>query len=79
MTIKLTHKEEPDIIHLEIFFKSRPDVPEIKINKSFELVDEKENINIIPQDQQKEILKYFWNLLQIKFFELYNGIDEVDE
>jgi len=40
------------------------------------LVDEEEIRNIIPQDQQKEILKYFWNLIQIKFFELYNGIDE---
>ncbi len=76
MTIKLTHKEEPDIIHLEIYFKTKPDIPEIKINKSFELVDEEEIRHIIPQDQQKEILKYFWNLVQNKFFELYNGINE---
>ncbi len=76
MTLKLTHKEDPDIIHLEIYFKTKPDMTEIKINKSFELVDDEEIKHIIPQDKQKEILKYFWNLVQNKFFELYNGIND---
>ena len=68
ITIKLTHKSNPTKILIEVFFKSKPEFAEIKINDSYEVIDGEENRNILPEYEQERYLKDFWNiLLQIYF------------
>jgi hypothetical protein len=68
ITIKLIHKTDPIKILVEVFFKSKPEFAEIKINDSYEVTDGEESKNILPEYEQKRYLKNFWDiLLQIYF------------
>jgi len=61
--IKLAHKHDPIKIFVETLFKSKPELPEINIKKSVEVMDDMENTKILPINEQEKYLKEFWEIL----------------
>lgn len=68
ITIKLAHKREPIKISVEMLFKSKPELPEINITKSVEIIDDEEVKKILHGNEQNEYLKMFWGIFENIYF-----------
>ncbi len=77
-TVKLMHKTEPLKIQTEILFKSKPELPEIHIKGSVEIIDDMEIKKILPGDVQDKYLKDFWSILEGTYFKIIDELAESD-
>lgn len=70
--MKMAHKYEPYKIHLEIQFKFRPDMPEIKVENSFIVEETNEKQYVLDKEFQKQSLDKFFH----DFILIYDGLAE---
>lgn len=70
--IKLAHKHDPIKLFVETLFKSKPELPEINIKKSVEVIDDAEYKKILHINEQEKYLNEFWEIL----YKIYSGFSE---
>jgi len=72
--MKLAHESEPYVIHLEIQFKFRPEMPEVNIDQSFKV----ENGQEIESELELEFRKSALNQFIHETLKIFNDIARID-
>lgn len=68
VTIKLSHTSEPLKLDVGIYFKPKPQRPEISLVKAYEIIDEKTIKTKLADDIQEKYIQLFWNAFQSEYF-----------